>query len=61
MDKIDAILNLISERSSILLNEYSDLVQAGKNDELLEGNILAQIELLNDLYENIAIIKSQDV
>jgi hypothetical protein len=60
MSKINRIISLIDEKTSVLLIEYSDLVEAKADRENLAES-LGQIAMLDELRKDIKIIQNEDV
>jgi hypothetical protein len=60
MDKVDQILDLLSERSGLLHDEYSTLMNGEEVDPVVEAELLIQIELINTLYKEVTLIKNED-
>jgi len=59
MDKIDKILQLISDKSNALHIEYETLSNTTKYiDEANE--VLSQITILNEVYNDVKLIKAED-
>jgi len=61
MDKIDKILNLISEKSELLYEEYGDISIDEDNHRERSTECLAQVTILNELYNEVKLIKAEDV
>jgi hypothetical protein len=58
MEKIDKILNLISEKSDNLYDAYNDL---SIDDKDVSAELLSQIAILTELREEVKLIKAEDV
>ena len=59
MDKIDRILQLISDKSDALQIEYAELSKSAQYyDEANEA--LSQITILNEVYNDVKLIKAEN-
>jgi hypothetical protein len=59
MDKVQKILDLISEKSGARQEEYSDLIN-GDHDHVETAEILGAIPALDEMYNEVKLIQKQD-
>lgn len=59
MDKIDRILKVISDKTDALHEDYSNMNQESSNDES-KIETLAMISILNEVYNEVELIKEEN-
>lgn len=60
MSKIERIIKLIEEKSSMLYDEYAEC-DATEDSSEIRTELLGQLSILNEVWEDIKIIQSEDV
>ncbi len=60
MDKVTQILELISEKSEGLMEVYDGPDPIDSDGEIFKAELLAQVTVLNELYNEVKLIREQD-